>query len=94
MMELSITENRDKMYLCVREQDLDALLKVRDGLMKDLKVMDKWFDKYLDMMDRKMKPETPNTPEWKLYHKKSDEYSDLKTLIKVADAYVRKLQAV
>ena len=93
-MELTVTEMRDKISLCVLDRDLAALVKVRDSLAKDLKVMDKWFDKYLEMVDRKMKPETPNTPEWKLYHKKSDEYSDLLTLIKTADNYVRQLQTV
>ena len=93
-MELTITEMRDKISLCVIDHDLPALVKVRDSLVKDRKVMDKWFDKYLEMMERKMKPETPNTPEWKLYHKKSDEYSELLTLIKTADNYVRKLQTV
>ena len=93
-MELSIVENRDKISLCVIEHDLPALIKVRDGLEKDRKVMDKWFDKYIDMMDKKMKPETPNTPEWKLYNRKFEQYTDLVTLIKTADSYVRKLQAV
>lgn len=93
-MELTVTEMRDKISLCVLDRDLPALVKVRDSLVKDRKVMDKWFDKYLEMVDRKMKPETPNTPEWKLYHKKSDEYSDLLTLIKTADNYVRQLQTV
>lgn len=93
-MELTVTEMRDKISLCVIDHDLPALVKVRDSLVKDRKVMDKWFDKYLEMMERKMKPETPNTPEWKLYHKKSDEYSELLTLIKTADNYVRKLQTV
>lgn len=93
-MELTVTEMRDKISLCVLDRDLPALVKVRDSLVKDRKVMDKWFDKYLDMVDRKMKPETPNTPEWKLYHKKSDEYSELTTLIKTADNYVRQLQTV
>jgi hypothetical protein len=92
-MELSITEQRDKMSLCIRDGDLDALIKVRDSFNKELKVMDKWFDKYLEMMDRKMKPEEPNTPEWKLYHRKSEEYSDLKILIKTADVYVSKLRS-
>lgn len=91
-MELSLIEVRDKISLCVLDRDLDALVKVRDGLNKDLKVMDKWFDKYIDMMDRKMKPETPNTPEWKLYNRKFEEYSELKTIIKTADSYVRKLR--
>lgn len=93
-MELSIVENRDKISLCIIDHDLPALIKVRDGLIKDQKVMDKWFDKYIEMMDKKMKPEAPNTPEWKLYNRKFEEYSELKTLIKTADSYVRKLQAV
>ena len=93
-MELTVTEMRDKISLCVIDRDMVAMAKLRDSMKKDSKVMDKWFDKYLEMMERKMKPETPNTPEWKLYHKKSDEYSELTTLIKTADNYVRQLQTV
>ena len=93
-MELTVTELRDKISLCVIDRDMVAMAKLRDSMVKDSKVMDKWFDKYLDMMDRKMKPEEPNTPEWKLYHKKCEEYSQLQTLIKTADSYVRNLQPV
>ena len=47
-MELTITEMRDKVSLCVIDHDLPALTKVRDALVYERKVMDKWFDKCSD----------------------------------------------
>lgn len=91
-MEISLTEMRDKISLCVIDHDLPALTKVRDALVYEGKVMDKWFDKYLDMFEKTMKPEQPKTKVWNLYHSKSEEYSKLQNLIRTADVYVAKLK--
>lgn len=91
-MEISMIEMRDKISLCVIDQDKQALTKVRDALVKERKNMDKWFDKYLEMFDSKMDPSSPHTPIWKLYHSKSEEYSTLLNLIRTADAYIPNLK--
>lgn len=52
--------------------------------------MDRWFDKYLDMFDEKMNTVGRQDPIWKLYHKKSDEYSDVVQTIKTAEYYLKK----
>jgi hypothetical protein len=93
-MELSITEMRDKVSLCVVDQDMDALAKIHNFLLTQSKIMDKWFDKYLDMFEKKMKPDEPNTNIWKMYHNKSNEYSELQSLIRTTDAYLRKYKSV
>jgi hypothetical protein len=56
--------------------------------------MDRWFDKYLDMFDRKMNPEETDTPVWKLYKTKSREYSELNEVITTANAYINKLKSI
>lgn len=93
-MELSITEMRDKVSLCVADQDMNALSKIHSFLLTQTRIMDKWFDKYLDMFEKKMKPEDPNTNIWKMYHNKSNEYSELQSLIRTIDAYLRKYKSV
>jgi hypothetical protein len=52
--------------------------------------LDRWFNKYLDMFDEKMTSSTRSDPVWKLYHKKSDEYSDVVQTIKTAEYYIKK----
>jgi hypothetical protein len=52
--------------------------------------LDRWFDKYLDMFDEKMNSSTRSDPVWKLYHIKSEEYSDVVQTIKTAEYYLRK----
>ena len=90
-MELSVSEYYEKCSLCAIDRDLPALLRIRGDLLKQRQKMDRWFDKYLDMFDRKMDPAKVDTPEWKMYNKKSDEYSKLNQLIKSAEAYIQKV---
>jgi len=52
--------------------------------------LDRWFNKYLDMFDEKMNSSTRSDPVWKLYHTKSEEYSDVVQTIKTAEYYLRK----
>ncbi len=90
-MELSVSEYYEKFSLCAIDRDLPALLRIRGALLKERQKMDRWFDKYLDMFDRKMDPAKVDTPEWKLYNKKSEEYSQLNRLITSADVYIQKV---
>lgn len=52
--------------------------------------LDRWFNKYLDMFDEKMNNSTRQDPVWKLYHVKSEEYSDVVQSIKTAEYYLQK----
>lgn len=90
-MELSVSEYYEKFSLCAIDRDLPALLRIRGALLKERQKMDRWFDKYLEMFDRKMDPAKVDTPEWKMYNKKSDEYSKLNQLIKSAEVYIQKV---
>jgi len=93
-MELSKYEYQEKFSLCAMDNDIAALEKIHLSLIKQRKVMDRWFDKYLDMFDRKMNPEETDTPVWKLYKSKSREYSELNEVITTANAYINKLKSI
>ena len=67
--------------------------KIKDiyiDLVNQRSKMDRWFNKYLDMFDEKMNSVTRNDPVWKLYHAKSEEYSDVTQTIKTAEYYLKK----
>jgi len=94
VMELSKYEYQEKFSLCAIDRDLVALEKIQKSLLKQRQVMDKWFDKYLDMFDKKMDSSNPDTPIWKLYNTKSQEYSELNEIITTANAYITKLKTI
>jgi hypothetical protein len=56
-MELSKYEYQEKFSLCAIDRDIVALERIQLSLIKERKVLDRWFDKYLDMFDRKMNSE-------------------------------------
>jgi hypothetical protein len=93
-MELSKQEYLDKFSLCAIDHDVVALEKIRAVLVRERTVMDRWFDKFLDMFERKMSTEDVDTPVWKLFKTKTKEYNELNGIITTANAYIRKLQNV
>lgn len=93
-MELSKQEYLDKFSLCAIDRDVVALEKIRTSLLKQRISMDRWFDKYLDMFEKKMNVDETDTPIWKLYKQKSKEYSELNGVITTADVYIKKLKNV
>jgi hypothetical protein len=93
-MELSKQEYLDKFSLCAIDHDVVALEKIRASLIRERTVMDRWFDKFLDMFERKMSTEDLETPIWKLYRTKTKEYSELNGIITTANAYINKYKNV
>jgi hypothetical protein len=93
-MQLSKQEYLDKFSLCAIDHDVVALEKIRVALIKERTILDRWFDKYLDMFEKKMNMDETNTPVWKLYKTKSKEYSELNGVITTADAYIKKFKSV
>jgi hypothetical protein len=93
-MELSKQEYLDKFSLCAMDRDVQSLQKIYIVLIKQRTVLDRWFDKYLDMFDRKMSTDNTDTPIWKLYKQKLNEYSELNGVITTANAYITKLKNV
>lgn len=65
------------------------LLKQQSLLLADKMKMDKFFSMYLDKVGSKMDPDVPDTPVWKLYKQKLNEYESLSRRIKLLDYYIR-----
>lgn len=70
--------------------DNEKLQKIYIDLVNLRSKLDRWFDKYLDMFDEKMNESNRSDPVWKLYHKKSEEYSEMVQTIKTAEYYLKK----
>lgn len=70
--------------------DKDKIRDIKDQLLSSLYKLDRWFDRYLDTFDEKMRDLPPTDPIWKLYNKKFDVYQDIKMTIKSADYFLGK----
>lgn len=70
--------------------DIEKIKEIYIDLINLRGKLDRWFNKYLDMFDEKMNSSKRNDPVWKLYHAKSDEYSDVIQSIKTAEYYLKK----
>ena len=64
-------------------------LEQKDLLIEKIK-LDRFFTKYLDKFSSKMHPENTNTPIWKLYNTKLEEYEDVNRRLRTNEYYVRK----
>jgi hypothetical protein len=91
---LSKQDYFEKFSLCMMDRDVKALENIRGSLLKERTLLDRWFDKYLDMFERKMSSDNTDTPVWKLYKTKSNEYSELNGIITTANAYIKKLKSI
>ena len=72
-------------------QELKA--ELADLLVERIK-LDQFFEKYLEKFDSAMKPNKPDTPVWKLYHKKYDEYNELSRKITTTEYLLGRVRNV
>jgi hypothetical protein len=68
---------------------MDYKNKRQELLVQKMK-LDKFFTLYLDKFEKQMDSEKPNTPVWKLFKKKSDEYSKLNQEIRNVEYWIKK----
>lgn len=68
---------------------MDYKIKHQSLLIEKMK-LDKFFTMFLDKFDKKMDPEKPNTPVWKLYKQKTAEYSKLCQDIRNTEYWIKK----
>jgi hypothetical protein len=68
----------------------EAISEIYINLINLKSKLDRWFNKYLDMFDEKMSSVNNLDPVWKLYHSKSEEYSDITQTIKTAEYFLNK----
>ena len=52
--------------------------------------MDKFFSIFLEKFEKKMDPDKPDTPIWKLYRSKLKEYDNLQREIKATEYWLHK----
>jgi hypothetical protein len=52
--------------------------------------LDKFFSMFLEKFERKMDPEKPNTPIWKLYKEKLKEYDSIQQEIRNTNYWISK----
>jgi hypothetical protein len=67
-----------------------TLIEKRNSLLREKMKMDKFFSMFLDKFDRKLDPEKPDTPIWKLYKKKHSEYGVLCQEIRNTNYWISK----
>lgn len=73
---------------------MTELLNKRHELLVQKMKMDKFFSLFLEKFERKMDPEKPNTPIWKLYKEKMKEYGVLSQEIKNIEYWITKASNV
>lgn len=66
------------------------MIEKRNELVAERMKLDKFFTMFLDKFERKMDPEKPNTPIWKLYRQKHAEYSKLTQEIRNTEYWIKK----
>ena len=70
-------------------RDSKKLTEVKKELDFKQKQMDLFFDEYLEVFDDKMNASSgQDSPEWKAYKDKYDEYIQLKSDLKLANYYL------
>ena len=67
---------------------MDYKTKRHELLMQKMK-LDKFFTMYLDKFEKQMDSDKPNTPVWKLFKKKSAEYSKLNQEIRNIEYWIK-----
>jgi hypothetical protein len=68
---------------------MDYKTKRHELLVQKMK-LDKFFTMYLDKFDKQMDCEKPNTPVWKLFKQKSEEYTKLCQEIRNVEYWIKK----
>ena len=67
-----------------------TLIEKRNALLVQKMKLDKFFSLYLEKFERKMDPDKPDTPIWKLYKTKLKEYGALNQEIKNTEYWIAK----
>lgn len=74
----------------VQSRDMNALAAMKNELIVEKMKLDKFFTMFLDKFERKMDSEVTDTPIWKLYKKKMQEYSDVDRSLKSVSYFLNK----
>lgn len=53
--------------------------------------LDRWFDNYISTFDKRLERASSSDPVKRLYVAKSEEYSKISRIIKIAEVYMKKI---
>jgi len=68
---------------------MDYKIKRQELLIQKMK-LDKFFTMYLDKFDKQLDPERTDTPIWKLFKQKSNDYNKLCQDIRNTEYWIKK----
>lgn len=71
-------------------KDNMTLIEKRADLFAQRMKLDRFFTMFLDKFERKMDPANPNTPVWKLFRQKHEEYCKLNQEIRNTEYWILK----
>lgn len=85
---------QDFLYMvsnCTILRNSTPLQEFRDSLSIERQNLDRWFDRYLEKFERQMSTSDTDTPIWKLYKSKYEEYSTINEYIRQSDRHIKNI---
>jgi hypothetical protein len=79
-----------KLVSLVSNRDYVAIVKLQSELTLERMKLDKFFSMFLDKFEKKMNPDTTNTPVWNLYKTKMKEYESIQRGITLTTYYLKR----
>ena len=67
-----------------------TLIEKQNNLIIERMKLDKFFSMFLEKFERKMDPEKPDTPIWKLYKTKLKEYDKIQSELRSVEYWIKK----
>lgn len=89
-MMVELSKIQSELPMLSLQRDVKKINEYKTFLTTQREKLDRWFDKYLDMFDKDMKPEEGTTPVWNMYRKKYKEYESIDSMIKTTEFYLSK----
>ena len=79
-----------KIVALATDRDYNGIAKIQSDLTVQRMKLDKFFTLFLDKFEKKMNPDSPNTPIWSLYKTKMKEYESIQRGITLTNYYLKR----
>lgn len=89
-MMIELSKIQSELPMLSLDRNVKKMTEYKNFLASHREKLDRWFDKYLDMFDKDMKPDEGNTPVWNMYRKKYKEYEEIESMLKTTEFYLSK----
>lgn len=83
-------EIQTKLLNAYMSNDRDGINQIYVQLINERSKMDRWFSRYLDLFNDKLVESKRDDPHKRLYNAKFSEYSELNTLLRTAEHYMKR----